>query len=169
MKRFAMGVVWFLAIWWVPPLIFGWALHGAAQEVLPQAADRSAVEYATGMRMGPISLLLGLIVAVWGTRGGWLPGTKRTSDPPPVVMPTRERFSGWRRLWIAVSIVWGVVAAGLVASYADPTANPSESPFLAWFVIWTIPSLLLLGLGYLFVWVRAGFQSAGRQDEPPPA
>jgi hypothetical protein len=83
MKRFGMGVLWFIAFWLIGLLESGMVLalvvHAAG--AVPRSEADHAVGIAFGQRFALPIFLIPLIAAVAGTVTGFLPGTGRP-DPP---------------------------------------------------------------------------------------
>jgi hypothetical protein len=62
-------------------------------------------------------------------------------------------MNGWLRLWVLVTVVWGLFAVTLAALDQDD--------FHIWFFFGVLPPLFFLALGYGVAWVLRGF-GAGR-------
>lgn len=97
MKRFGIGLLWFIGFWLIGLLeggiVLGVVLHAAG--LVPGTEASHAMGYAFGQHFAALIFLVPLIAAVAGTVTGFLPGTgKRPSTDagqPPGSSPPLER------------------------------------------------------------------------------
>lgn len=85
MKRIAIGVLWFLALYLGCSLamaVYVMASLGTTDQALVTTAS---AEF--GAKYGPYTLMTSLLAAIVGTWMGWLPGTRR-APAAPAVTPT---------------------------------------------------------------------------------
>jgi hypothetical protein len=93
MKRFGIGILWFIGFWLIGVLeggiVLGMVLHAAG--LTPRSEANHAMAHAVGQRFALPMFLVPLIAAIAGTVTGFLPGTGKrppadagqAPGPPP--------------------------------------------------------------------------------------
>jgi hypothetical protein len=71
------------------------------------------------------------------------------------------RISGWRRLWLLVSILWAV-AILLLAGIFQPDRDQTVQGVLFVMRLWLAPVVAVYGFGLGLAWVRRGFHVESR-------
>lgn len=68
-------------------------------------------------------------------------------------------MNGWLRLWIVLSVIWGLVVGALALVQYEPQDGDYAKMYGVFFAVWAVPVFGLIAVGYALKWVGAGFKA----------